>query len=210
MSHSAFSSRRVVCQTCEIWVDNNNHKLVPILANLCCLEANLVSNCRKKNFFKCLYNLLGYKIINFLSYRQKNRCPSYFLEVFIMIKLWYLSRCKTLAVPHNEGFIFHKGAWSKEWRQRKPWCVSAHFTTEFYGRYNTYSWGLWISFHQHSSTYYSSTISRLRCCVWASPPWEPGSPRRLCMSSLSAICINRNLQLYHSGSIFSLNCTTYI
>ena len=25
MSHSAFSSRCVVCQTCEIWVDNNNH-----------------------------------------------------------------------------------------------------------------------------------------------------------------------------------------
>ena len=43
-------SCRVVCQTCEIWVDNNSHKMVSILANHCCLEANLVSNCRKKNF----------------------------------------------------------------------------------------------------------------------------------------------------------------
>ena len=40
----------VVSQTCEIWVDDNNHKMVSILANLCCLEANLVLKCRKKNF----------------------------------------------------------------------------------------------------------------------------------------------------------------
>ena len=39
----------VVSQIREIWVDNNNHKMVPISANLCSLEANLVSNCRKKN-----------------------------------------------------------------------------------------------------------------------------------------------------------------
>ena len=84
MSHSAFSSRRVVCQTCEIWVDNNNRKMVPILANLCCLEANLVSNCGKKNS-KCLYSLLGHKIITFLFNRQKNRCPSYYFGALYLI-----------------------------------------------------------------------------------------------------------------------------
>ena len=51
--------------------------MVPILANLCCLEANLVSNCRKKNFLNVHTTCL---IINnyFLFYRQKNRCLSYY------------------------------------------------------------------------------------------------------------------------------------
>ena len=31
---------RIVSQICEIWVDINNPKMVPIFANLCCLEAN--------------------------------------------------------------------------------------------------------------------------------------------------------------------------
>ena len=48
--HSA--GKNLNCQICEIWADNNNHKMVPILANLCCLEENLVSNCRKKNSLK--------------------------------------------------------------------------------------------------------------------------------------------------------------
>ena len=35
----------VVSQICDISI----HKTVPILPNVSCLEANLVSNCRKKN-----------------------------------------------------------------------------------------------------------------------------------------------------------------
>ena len=77
----------LVSQICEIWINNNNHKIVPILANFCCLEANLVSNCRKKEFSKCSYNLLGHKIISFYFIGRKIGVPFIFL---FFILFYYL------------------------------------------------------------------------------------------------------------------------
>ena len=52
-----------------------NYKMMPILANLCCLEANLVSNFGKKELSKCSYNLLGHKKISFYFIGKKYTCP---------------------------------------------------------------------------------------------------------------------------------------
>ena len=67
--------------TCEIWVNNNNHKMVLILANLCCLEANSVSNCRKR-ISKCSYNLFGHRIISFYFIGNKIGVRGIILELF--------------------------------------------------------------------------------------------------------------------------------
>ena len=51
----------------KIWINIDSHKMVAILPNQFCLEANLVSNFGKQNSSKCLYILHGHVIIKFNS-----------------------------------------------------------------------------------------------------------------------------------------------